>query len=277
MARDRLPISGLTAAALTIAALGFAACAPATEAPPAPARIDLDRYDIVDLSHSYGPDTVYWPTDKKGFTKKTVFEGMREDGFYAAFEIATAEHGGTHMDAPYHFHAKGDKAHAVPLKRLIAPAVVIDVSDKTAENPIYRVTPADIVAFETRHGEIAPGTIVLVRTGWSARWPNAERYLGGTQPDDLAFPGFGADAARLLVEHRRVAALGIDTASTDYGPSTDFPVHRIMGAGDTPGFENLANLDRLPPTGAVVIALPMKIEGGSGGPLRAVALVPKAE
>lgn len=250
------------------------ACAPAENS--SPAAIDLSAYEIIDLSHGYGPDTVYWPTDQKGFQKTVVFEGAREDGgFYSAFDIATAEHGGTHMDAPYHFDADGDKTAAVPLSRLAAPAAVIDVSEQAASDPLYRLTPGDVIAFEAAHGEIAPGTIVLLRTGWSARWPDAEAYLGGTDPAALAFPSFGADAARLLVEDRRVAALGIDAASTDYGPSTDFPVHRIMGAGNVPGFENLTNLDRLPATGAIVIALPMKIEGGSGGPLRAIALVPK--
>jgi kynurenine formamidase len=258
-----------------LAVLGLAACAPVVEE-TAPAGIDLSAYDIVDLSHSYGPDTVYWPTDKRGFEKTVVFEGAREDGmFYSAFDIATAEHGGTHMDAPYHFDANGDKAAAVPLSRLVAPAVVIDVAEKAAADPLYRASPADIVAFEAVHGEISPGTIVLLRTGWSARWPDGESYLGGTDPAALAFPSFGADAARMLVEDRGAAALGLDTASTDYGPSTEFPVHRIMGAANTPGFENLTNLDRLPPTGAIIIALPMKIEGGSGGPLRAIALVPK--
>ncbi|MEO1137118.1 MAG: cyclase family protein [Pseudomonadota bacterium] len=268
-----------TSLALLIAAFVASSCAP--EAPTfsqstAP-DFNLADYEIVDLSHSYGSDTVYWPTDKKGFQKQVVFEGVRDDGgFYAAFDIATAEHGGTHLDAPYHFHADGDKTDAVPLSRLIAPAVVIDVSAKAAADPLYRLSVEDVTAFETAHGVIAPGTIVLLRTGWSARWPDAQRYLGGADPSALAFPSFGAEAAKLLVEARKAAALGLDTASTDYGPSTNFPVHRIMGAANVPGFENLTRLDELPPTGVVVFALPMKIEGGSGGPLRAIALVPKA-
>lgn len=270
--------TGLRAAALLIGAGSFlAACGPSPEAAqPAPV-LDLARFEMVDLTHAYGPDTVYWPTDKKGFTKTAAFEGMREDGWYAAFEIATAEHGGTHMDAPYHFDKNGDQTADVPLSRLIAPAAVIDVTEKAAADRLYRATPADVLAFEAAHGKIAAGTIVLLRTGWSQYWPDAEAYLGGTDPAALAFPSYGADAARFLIEERKIAALGIDAASTDYGPSTDFPAHRVMGASNTPGFENLTGLDRLPPTGAYVIALPMKIEGGSGGPLRAVALVPKAD
>lgn len=258
------------------AALALTACAkqPAREDTPAP--IDANNYEMIDLSHGYGPETVYWPTDKKGFRKTPVFEGMRDDGWYAAFEIATAEHGGTHMDAPYHFDEHGDRAADVPLSRLIAPAVVIDVSEKAAADRLYRLTVDDVLAFEDAHGTIAAGSIVLLRTGWSRYWPDENAYLGGADPEDLSFPSFGADAARFLVEERGAAALGLDTASVDYGPSKDFPVHRALSAANVPGFENLTNLDLLPPTDAFVIALPMKIEGGSGGPLRAVALIPKS-
>jgi len=264
--------------AILFAALA-AACALASCAPDASERaagaIDLADYDLVDLSHAFNNETVYWPTAPSRFEKTTLFEGAREDGgFYSAFAISTPEHGGTHIDAPYHFDESGDKAEAVPLEKLIAPAVVIDVSQKAAADPLYRLSPEDVRAFETRHGRIAPGTIVLLRTGWDRYWPDAARYLGGEDAADLVFPSFGAEAARLLVEDRRVAALGVDAASTDYGPSTDFPVHRIMGAANVPGFENLAGLERLPPAGAMVVALPMKIAGGSGGPLRAAALVP---
>jgi kynurenine formamidase len=119
--------------------------------------------------------------------------------------------------------------------------------------------------------------MVLLRTGWSRHWPDRAAYLGDDTPGDasnLHFPSFGEDAARLLVEERNVAALGADVASIDYGQSTDFPVHRIAMAKNVPGFENLTNLEQLPATGAWIIALPMKIAGGSGGPLRAVAAIP---
>jgi kynurenine formamidase len=128
-----------------------------------------------------------------------------------------------------------------------------------------------------RHGPIAEGTIVLLRTGWSARWPDRKRYLGDDTPGDasrLHFPSYGAEAARILVADRKVAALGVDTASIDPGSAKDFPVHQIVAAANVPGFENLAGLDALPPIGAWVVALPMKIAGGSGGPLRAIALLP---
>ena len=122
------------------------------------------------------------------------------------------------------------------------------------------------------------GSIVLLRTGWGSRWPDAKRYLGDDRPGDashLHFPSYGKEAAELLVKERRVAALGVDTASIDHGPSTDFPVHQIANGADVPGLENLAQLATLPEQGAFVIALPMKIANGTGGPLRIVALVPR--
>ncbi len=241
--------------------------------------IDLTRYTIVDLSHSYGPSTVFWPTSPTKFELNKLAFGMTPGGyFYAANALQTPEHGGTHIDAPIHFSETGRTTEEIPLDQLIAPAVVIDMSMRAEADRNYRLTRQDVVGFERMHGTITRGTIVLLRTGWSRHWPNAKAYLGDDTPGDaskLSFPSFGADAARFLIEERAVAALGVDTASIDYGRSTDFQVHRIAAEKNVPGLENLANLDRLPPRGALVIALPMKIEGGSGGPLRAVALVAK--
>ena len=241
--------------------------------------IDLAKSTIIDLSHAYGPSTVFWPTSPTKFELEKLAFGRTEGGFfYAANSLRTPEHGGTHLDAPIHFHEGGRTNEQIPLEQLIAPSVVIDVSVRAASDRDYRATGEDVLAFEKTHGRIARGTIVLLRTGWSRHWPNVKAYLGDDTPGDaskLSFPSFGADAARLLVEEREVAVLGVDTASIDYGRSSDFMVHRIAAARNVPGLENLTNLDRLPPTGALVIALPMKIEGGSGGPLRAVALVPR--
>jgi kynurenine formamidase len=164
----------------------------------------------------------------------------------------------------------------LPLEQLIAPAVVIDISAKAARDRNYRLQVEDVRAFEAEHGTIAAGTMVLLRTDWSERWPNVADYMGDDTPGDasrLSFPGYGAEAAALLVEERRVGMLGIDTASIDYGASQDFPVHRLAAARNVGGLENLTNLAALPATGAAVLALPMKIEGGSGGPVRVVALV----
>ena len=254
-------------------------CAGALLSPRVPAEaLDLQHYRLVDLTHAYDKDTVFWPSGPTHFDLKQLHYGETEAGFfYSANTFCTPEHGGTHLDAPVHFARDRQTAEQVPLERLVGPVVVIDVSDKAAAERDYRVTPEDVLAFEAEHGEIEAGMRVLVRTGWSRRWPDATAYLGhATDAARLHFPSYGAEAARLLVEARKVALLGIDTASIDYGPAPDFPVHRIAAAANVPGLENITGLEALPPRGAVLLALPMKIAGGSGGPTRVVALVPRA-
>ena len=239
--------------------------------------LDLQGHRLVDLTHSYNADTVFWPAPPTHFVLERLHFGDTPAGFfYSANRFCLPEHGGTHLDAPIHFARDRETMERVPLERLIGPVVVIDVSEKAAKDRDYRVSADDVLAFEAKHGRIEPGTRVLVRTDWSRRWPDATAYLGhATDASKLHFPAYGADAARLLVEERQVALLGIDTASIDYGPATDFPVHRIAAAANVPGLENVTGLEALPPRGAILIALPMKIEGGSGGPTRVVALVPR--
>ncbi|MEO1086244.1 MAG: cyclase family protein [Acidobacteriota bacterium] len=178
--------------------------------------------------------------------------------------------------APIHFAAGKLTADQIPLESLLSPAVVIDVTSQAAVDRDYVLTAEDVTAWEAEHGIIGPGTIVMLRTGWGNKWPDRRAYLGDDTPGDasnLHFPSYGEASARLLVE-RGVAVLGVDTASIDHGPSTDFIAHQIANGADVPGLENVANLDRLPARGAYVIALPMKIGGGSGGPVRIVALLP---
>ena len=262
----------MTASKLTIVLVAFAPAVVFGQ------NIDLSKSRIVDLSHAFNARTLYWPNSPTSFALEKLFFGVTPGGFfYAANQFAAPEHGGTHLDAPIHFAEGKQFNHEIPLERLVAPAVVIDVSAQAQRDPDYRLTVADVTAFEQRHGRIAAGTIVLLRTGWSKRWPDRKAYFGDDTPGDaskLHFPSYGEAAARLLVDERKVAALGADVASIDYGPSSDFVVHRIAAAANVPGFENLTNLDQLPARGAIVVALPMKIEGGSGGPLRAIALVP---
>jgi kynurenine formamidase len=243
------------------------------------AAFELADYRLVDLSHSYGEDTLYWPTSPTAFQKETLAYGDSGAGyFYSAYTVCTPEHGGTHIDAPVHFAEGGVSADKLPLENLVAPAVVIDVTKKAAEDRNYRVSEADVRDFEKEFGQIEKGTVVLVRTDWSQYWPDAMDYLGDDTPGDashLQFPGFGADAMRLLAEERKVSLIGIDTASIDYGKSQDFIAHRIGATVGVANLENLTNLQQLPATGSIIMALPMKIESGSGGPVRVVALVPR--
>ena len=241
-------------------------------------QIDLSSARIVDLTHAFNSKTLYWPTSPSDFKLDQLSRGQTEGGwFYSANAFSTPEHGGTHLDAPIHFAEKGQTSDLIPIDKLIGPAVVIDITAKSSSDPDYRLTRDDVLAFERQHGRIREGTIVLLRTGWSSRWPDRKRYLGDDTPGDatrLHFPSFGEEAAKLLVEERGAEAIGVDVASIDYGQSKDFIVHRIAAARNVPELENLTALDKLPPTGATLIALPMKIEGGSGGPVRVIAILP---
>jgi len=234
----------------------------------------------LDLTHPFNADTIYWPT-AGGFSLTTDFKGQTDGGYhYEANSFRAAEHGGTHLDAPVHFAAGRHTLDQVPLERLIGPAVVIDVSSRALKNPDYLVSVGDIQSWEAQHGQLPDGVIVLLRTGYDRYWPDRVKYMGTDErgPEAVAklhFPGLDPAAAKWLVANRRINAIGLDTPSIDFGQSTLFESHRILFEQNIPAFENVANLGKLPARGAHVWALPMKIAGGSGGPLRMVALVPK--
>ena len=233
----------------------------------------------IDLTHSFNADTIFWPTEK-GFQFDEGNNGPTAKGYYyAANRFTTAEHGGTHLDAPRHFSATGQTADAIPVDRFVGEAVVIDVTAKCAANPIYEITADDLVAFEGEHHRQLVDVIVLLKTGWASRWPDRKAYLGtdlhGAEGvAALQFPGLAPEAAKWLADHRRVKAIGIDTASIDHGPSTHFLSHQVLCGANIPVIENVAALDGLPATGSFLVALPMKIAGGSGGPVRIIARLP---
>jgi len=237
----------------------------------------LDESKLVDLTYPFDAETIYWPTEKP-FHLEKLFAGETEGGYYyASNKFCTPEHGGTHMDAPIHFAEGRRTADQVPLSSLIGPAVVVDVRAQAAADADYRLALADLQAWEAKHGRIPAGAIVLMNSGWGARWGDKKRYLGTDvfgDVDHLHFPGFSPEAAEWLVREREIDAIGVDTPSIDHGPSKDFRVHRIVNGADRPAFENVANVDRLPAAGATLIALPMKIGGGSGAPLRIIAVLP---
>lgn len=234
----------------------------------------------IDLTYSFDETTVYWPTAET-FRLDTVFEGMTDSGFYySAYQYCAAEHGGTHLDAPVHFAEGKLPMDQIPLEQLIGEAVVVDVSAQAAANADYLVTAEDFLAWERTNGPLPKDAIVLLRTGFGKFWPDRARYMGTAERGAAAvaklhFPGLHPKAARWLLANRSIKAIGLDTPSIDYGQSTLFESHRILFEKDIPAFENLANLDRLPLKGIWVIALPMKIKGGSGGPLRVVARIEK--
>ena len=236
--------------------------------------------NIVDLTHPFDEHSIYWPT-ADGFKLTLGDNGVTAKGYYyAANRFSTAEHGGTHLDAPIHFFAERKTADEIDLERLLGEAAVIDVAEKCAADRDYLIGVEDLRAWEEAHGRQLVDVIVLLRTNWSRHWPDPLAYLGTAErgPQAVAklhFPGLDPAAARWLVEQRSIKAIGIDTASIDYGQSTQFESHVLLCGANVPIFENVAELDQLPPQGALVIALPMKIAGGSGGPLRIVAVLEK--
>ncbi|HVN39838.1 MAG TPA: cyclase family protein [Myxococcota bacterium] len=256
------------------------ACAVALLAVAACAR-PLPREELVDLTHPFDASTIYWPTEES-FVLEGAPGGVTEGGYYyEAHRFRAAEHGGTHLDAPIHLHAGGEHVDEIPLEHLVAPGVVIDVQAACFDDRDHEIGVADLQAWEKQNGEIPRGGIVLFYTGTSRYWPDREAYLGTTARgqeavSSLHFPGLGADAARWLIAERGVVAVGIDTASIDRGPSRRFETHQTLFAANVPAFENVAALELLPPRGFRIAALPMKIGGGSGAPLRIVAFVPRS-
>lgn len=233
---------------------------------------------IIDLSHSFDAQTIYWPTED-GFKLEKEQDGITDKGYYyASNKFAAPEHGGTHIDAPRHFSAGAKTTDQIPLEQLMGSAILVDVSRQCEANRDYLISTSDFDAWEKQHGQIPAGSIVLLRTGFAKYWPDRVKYMGTDERGPAAvaklhFPGLSPDAARWLTGSRSIKAIGLDTPSIDYGQSTTFESHQILFAKNVPAFENLDDLSGLPEEGFVVIAMPMKIAGGSGGPLRVAAMV----
>ncbi len=234
----------------------------------------------VDLTYDFDENTIYWPTNTP-FSKDTVFYGMTDKGyFYASFIYTAEEHGGTHFDAPLHFgHPGSPTVEQIPLQQLMGPGVVVDVSEQTLGDRDYLVSVSDFMEWETRHGLIPAHSIILLRTGYGQFWPDPLAYTGTDLKGEeavahLRFPGLDPAAAQWLVDNRNINAIGLDTPSIDRGQSVYFKAHRILCEAEITIYENVANLDKLPESGSFIIALPMKIKGGSGAPLRIIAMLP---
>lgn len=233
--------------------------------------------EIIDLTHTFSEESVYWVTAKE-FQLEEVAKGSTGNGYYySANNFSTAEHGGTHIDAPIHFAENKQTVDQIPLENLIGTGVKIDVSAKALKNPDYLISIEDLKNWESEHSEIPSQSIVLLYTGYGKYYPNAKKYLGTDERGPnavkkLHFPGLSPEAASWLIKNRNIKAVGLDTASIDYGQSTNFATHVALMTQNVPAFENVANLEKLPATGFQVIALPMKIKGGSGGPLRIIAI-----
>jgi kynurenine formamidase len=233
---------------------------------------------IVDLSHPFDAQTIYWPTEE-GFKLEKEHDGLTDKGYYyASNKFCAPEHGGTHIDAPRHFAAGANTVDQIPLEQLMGHAIVIDVTKQSEANRDYLVTVDDFSNWEKQNGQIPGGSIVLIRTGFAKYWPDRVRYMGTDERGAAAvpklhFPGLSPEAARWLTTSRSIKAIGLDTPSIDFGQSTLFESHQILFAKNIPAFENVGDMSALPAKDFDVIAMPMKIGGGSGGPLRIVAVV----
>jgi kynurenine formamidase len=237
----------------------------------------IDEAKLVDLTYAFDDKTIYWPTAKPFEWQKESWGKSAGGYWYTAARYAASEHGGTHLDAPIHFSEGKQSVDEIAVSKLVGSAAVIDISAACAQNTDYRLTVEDITGWEKAHGEIPNEAIVLIRTGWGKFWGDKKKYLGTDTPGDVAnlhFPGIGREAAEFLAKQRKIDCLGIDTASMDYGPTKDFIAHQILNGANIFGLENVANLDRLPAKGATLIALPMKIKGGTGAPVRIIAILP---
>jgi kynurenine formamidase len=225
---------------------------------------------VVDMTYAINGKLPAWPGDDHPFEAKVVAT-QEKDGYFAR-SFFTLEHYGTHMDAPAHFPPGKEFLDQISVEHLFAPAVVIDVREEAAKDPDYRLRVMRVEKWEAMHGRIPRGAVVLLRTGWALRWPDQARYRNTDAAGVMHFPGFSVEAARLLIE-RGAVGVGIDTLSIDYGPSKDFEVHRVTLPAGLYQLENLANMDQLPEAGAFLISAPIKLEGGSGGPVRVFALL----
>jgi kynurenine formamidase len=227
---------------------------------------------LVDMTYAINAHLPAWPGDARVFEAENNATPEKNGYFTRSFWML--EHYGTHMDAPAHFPPGTETVDQIPARKFFGPAVVIDVRAESAKDPDYRLTAARIMEWEKEHGRITPGAIVMLRTGWASRWPDEARYRNMDAAGVMHFPGYSVESAKLLIA-RGASGLGIDTLSIDYGASKEFEVHRTTLPANLYHLENLANLDQLPESGAFIIAAPIKLEGGSGGPCRVFALLPR--
>lgn len=234
-------------------------------------EISLGKARVLDLSYAINDKLVPWPGDEKWFEAKVNAAVEKEGYFTRSFWML--EHYGTHLDAPAHFPPGKATVEQIPVKQFFGSAVVLDARAEAAKDADYQLPAARVEEWEKRHGRISPGAIALLRTGWAVRWPDTQKYRNQDAKGKMHFPGISVEAAKLLIE-RKVSGLGCDTMSIDYGASEDFAVHHLaLGAG-LYHLENLADLSALPDAGAFLVVAPIKLEGGSGGPVRVFALLP---
>jgi kynurenine formamidase len=227
---------------------------------------------VIDLTHSLNDRSPNWEGTEKSPFQANELGNIEHDGYYSR-HFRTEEHYGTHLDAPAHFAAGMWTVDQIPPERLVRPLAILDVRNAAMHDADYEVSVQDVAAWEDAHGPIPSGAVVMAYTGWDERW-NSQKEFRNQQSDHLThYPGFSLEAAQFLVKTREVVGLGIDTMSVDKGATTTYPVHYFTSKESVYHLENVANLALVPPAGATVVVAPIKLENGSGGPARVLALV----
>ena len=242
---------------------------PTNDGPANGGSISFSR--VVDLSWRVHPGIPQWPGDPS-VEFETVAE-IKKDGYFLR-RFSMGEHSGTHLSAPSGFQAGASGHESFSPQDLVRPAIVIDIAKQAETDRDYALTMNDVLDWESDHGPVPQGCVALLHTGWQSRWSNPLDYLGGTSAGELHFPGFGLEAAEMLIKGRGIAGLGADTAGVEPGVDTKFSVSRPALEQRLILLENLTNLDQLPPTGALLVVGLLRLEGGSGGPASITALVP---
>ena len=234
----------------------------------------LSTKTFVDLTHAFGPTTPHW----KGFGEEKVVElyTIKKDGFLVQ-QFTHVGQWGTHIDTPAHFHEGLRTADQIDPKEMLLPLVVLDVHEKVAKNPDYVIALSDVHDWETRHGRIPANAFVAMRTDWSKRWPNDAAMQNRDAAGVAHYPGWSKEVLKLLYEDRKITASGHETTDTDPGVATtkdDYSLESYVLGLNHYQIEMLANLDRVPEAGALVMVSWPKPEGGTGFPARVVAILP---
>ena len=230
---------------------------------------------VVDLTYKLDDETPYWPEGRTATPFKAKVVGNYERNGLFARELEIPEHFGTHIDAPLHFNPRGWSVAEIPLERLIAQAIVIDVTQPAKAQEEYRVTVEDIKKWESAHGATPTAGIVLFRTGWGKRWPSQKEFMKQDAEGRLHFPCLTVEAGRYLMKQMKPVGIGIDSPGIDQGDDHTYPLHHLTLDANTYLLENVGGLDAMPDTGAIVVVGPMKLSGGSGSPVRILGLVPR--
>jgi len=269
---------------LAVAVVAFAGCArPSAERPgDSDETAAVDRlaqlFDgslpVVDLTHALSTDGPHWPT-AAGNPFSYEVRSAHDSGAVSMGAYSTPEHHGTHIDAPIHSADGQPSVDQLDAGDLFGPVALIDVAAQCAADADYQLSRDDILAWESNHGQLPPGAVVLMYTGWSEKWTDFDAYKNQDEEGRMHFPGFSADASRFLVEERDIRGIGIDTLSVDAADAAGFPSHGIVNGSGRYHLEDVANLHLVPQSGAYLIVAPIKIEGGSGGQVRLFAVVPE--